>query len=367
MAVTITGMIGADKTYFAYDPVVIIINNLVFPADSPVKVCRIAVMYQSVKVGEFSKEIVNESVAEFNISSALRNIWSDYTYFTDELAAAAGSLGTSGTVHSAMRASRPYTIQVFTGYIIDGQYTETSSPVYNAGSCVMGGRTEWERSLIDNIDNADISALEHTGVRYGDASTKPTSSPERVGRDSITSWVDFANTSQEQVSVVTKSIFYPASAPQEPDDRPSSGTGWAGHAPIVLRDNIPYADFLFVNRFGAVETCSALPKESMELSVSQNRYSRTEGPSYAPVRPLMAIGGDGRRSWNMSSGYVTREWAEWWTLDFLSGKYKQWWMLYHGRYVPVVVTPAKTKISIYDRAKQSMPHVDFDVELGYEG
>ena len=86
----------------------------------------------------------------------------------------------------------------------------------------------------------------------------------------------------------------------------------------------------------------------------------------------MAIGQDGRRSWQMSSGYVTREWAEWWAMEFLGGKRKQWWMRYpigdaSGTYVPVIVTPAKQDISIYDRSKQQTPHVDFTVTLALEG
>jgi hypothetical protein len=87
----------------------------------------------------------------------------------------------------------------------------------------------------------------------------------------------------------------------------------------------------------------------------------------------MAIGSDGRRSWQMSSGYVTREWAEWWAMEFLGGKRKRWWMKYKGpgqatpAYVPVIVEPAKKSISIYDKTKQQMPHVDFTVTLALEG
>jgi hypothetical protein len=67
----------------------------------------------------------------------------------------------------------------------------------------------------------------------------------------------------------------------------------------------------------------------------------------------------------MSSGYVTREWAEWWAKEFL--KAHQWWMLYEGSYVPVVVKEAKKSNGIYDRSKQQMPHIDFTVTLALEG
>ena len=135
--------------------------------------------------------------------------------------------------------------------------------------------------------------------------------------------------------------------------------------PIVLRDAVPYVDFLFLNRRGAVETCSALMKESMDITVDSTQYARVEGPAFRPSRSLMAIASGGRRSWAMSSGFVTREWAEWWTAEFLMAR--QWWMLYQGKFVPVVVAPAKKQTGIYDRAKQTMASVEFTVTLALEG
>lgn len=208
-----------------------------------------------------------------------------------------------------------------------------------------------ERSLIANKEDADVSHLEHTNLRNGDASTKPTSSPELVGEDSITSWVDV----QEGA---TRSLFYPSKANTAED-------GQSAHAPIVLRDYRPYVDFLFVNRRGAVETCSGMMKEDMNITVETQQYARAGRPTFKPERSLMAIASGGRRSWGMSSGYQTRDWAEWWTLEFLMAK--QWWMLYKGRYVPVIVEASKKSIDIYDKTKQQMPHVDFTVTLALEG
>ena len=239
--------------------------------------------------------------------------------------------------------------------------------------CLLGGFTEWERSLISDTSDADVLTLEHTNARNGDASTKPVSTPERVGEGSITSWVDVQ-------AGLTRSIFYPAPASAvlpavtgDADDSPTAQGGWTGHRPLVLRDSQPYVDFLFVNRRGAVETCSGLTKEAMGIRGDIQQYSRVERPTFRPSRSLMAIGSDGRRSWQMSSGYVTREWAEWWTAEFLFGKRKQWWMLWQGpglsspRYVPVIVKPAKDDVDIYDRSKQQMSHVDFTVTLALEG
>lgn len=323
-------------------------------------------------VGNFPRDVGGLTKIDFDISSALRAIWSDYD-FGPEVAAA--DMAINGTIQQTYRPMRRYSLQITTEYIAeDGTLVTTTcqdadgNKLIPGGQCTIGGLTEWERYTIGKKEYADVSYYEHTGVRYGDASTKPLESPERVGRDSITSWVDVQKD-------FTRSIFFPANynnGEGEPDDQPLTENGWTGHAPIVLRDSIPYIDFLFLNRRGAIETCSGQTLESMGINIKVTQYSKTEHLSFSPVRSLMAIGQDGRRSWQMSSGYVSREWAEWWAMEFLGGKRKQWWMRYpigdpNGTYVPVIVEPAKQSIGIYDRAKQNMAHVDFTVTLALEG
>ncbi len=355
-------MFGDGNTYFANSPVVIDIDGLKWPGDSPFNIVRVDVFSGSNVVGSFRADTGGQPRISFDISSALRAIWCDYD-FRDEIAdaniAAAGTPATEPWIRSFLR----YSLRIYTEYLASddgGVFTTTGFGPFTGGQCAMGGMTEWERrqAIKDLGDkaNADVSYHEHDNHRNGDASTKPTSSPERVGKHSITSWVDVSGAG-------TQSIFYPASALCAEDST-------AAHAPLVLRDSQPYVDFLFVNRRGAVETCSAVMKESMEIEVDVQQYSRVERPSFAPDRSLMAIGGGGRRSWSMSSGPQTREWAEWWIMEFLSSR--RWWMRFpigdaSGMYYPVVVTPQKKSFQTYDRSKQQMPHVDFTVTLALEG
>ena len=346
-------MFGSGHTYFADGPVVITVNGLQWSgsnatnevAASPFTIVRVYVIYNGSRVGEFHEDTGGQTSATFDISSALRAIWADYAFDTEVSAASAGS--------TANRSYRSYSLEVLTEYLDsqDGEFTQTSCGTFSGGRCAIGGYTEWERYIIPNNAHADVSYREHSNTRNGDASTKPTESPELVGRSSITSWVDVGNAG-------TTSVFYRA-------DTTVGNDAQTAHAPLVLRDSIDYQDFLFVNRRGAVETCSGRTKESMDIEVQSQQYSRVEGPSFRPLRSLMAIASGGRRSWQMSSGYVTREWAEWWTLEFLKGR--RHWMLYQGRYVPVTIKAAKNSVSIYDKSKQQMPHVDFTVTLALEG
>lgn len=366
---------GQIHTYFVDSPVVINIDGLAWPGTSPFNIVRVEVLYDGDIVGEFKADTGGQTSITFDISSALRAIWSDYDFGASgaEVAKANAAL-TGSTEQTATRAMRSYSLRIYTEYLSSddgGVFTTTQCQdsqgrtTIPGGQCLMGWLTEWERSTIGDKANADVSHWEHTGVRNGDASTKPTSSPERVGRESITSWVD-VQTGQ------TKTIFYPANYPAytngigEADDIEGLPIGWEGHAPIVLRDSQPHVDFLFVNRRGAVETCSGMTLESMNINVSSQQYARVERPTFKPSRSLLSIQQGGpRREWAMSSGLVDREWAEWWTMEFLQAR--QWLMLYKGAYVPVIVEASKKSISIYDRSKQQMPHVDFTVTLGLEG
>lgn len=366
--VTISGMFGDGHTYFANSPVVINVSNLYWGdvVTSPFTIVEVKVLYNDKEVGLFKADTGGQTSIEFDISSALRAIWHNFDFNSEVAAALVAKTHPVASYYMAendadhqggVRAYRPYSIIVECEYIASddgGIFTRTSSGVISGGRCAIGGFTEWERSLIDNQVDADVSYREHRNMRNGDASTKPTSSPERVGIDSITSWVDVQ-------AEGTKSVFYPSSA----------GYGYGTddstyvHAPIVLRDSIPYTDFLFVNRRGALETCSALMLESLNIDIDVQQYSRVERPTFRPSRSLMAIPSGGRRSWQMSCGAQTREWAEWWTMEFLRSR--QWWMFYSGRYIPVSVKPSKNSVTIYDRSKQQMPSVDFTVTMSLEG
>ena len=369
MAVTVSGMFGSVNgqvhTYFADSPVVIDISGLEWgsPVSSPFTIVRVEVVYDNKVVGEFRADTGGQTSISFDISSALRAIWSDYG-FTKEVAAAQSAKDSSGTSgvfpgsgdgfnSNGVRTYREYSLIIHSEYLDsqDGEFTSTSTGVISGGRCAIGGLTERERSGIGQKENADASHWNTSNNRNGDASTKPVSSPERIGSQSITSWADVDGSG-------TKSVFYPAGATPAAD-------ATTAHAPLVLRDSIPYTDFLFVNRRGAVETCSGQMLEAMDISVETQQYARVERPTFQPSRSLMAVSSGGRRSWSMSSGHQTREWAEWWTMEFL--KSRRWWMLYEGSYVPVIVEPAKKQTSIYDRSKQQMPSVEFTVTLAMEG
>ena len=361
--VTVSGMFGSGKTYFAGSPVVIDISGLEWPAGSPFNIVRVEVTYNGRKTGEFSSDTGGQSAISFDISSALRAIWSDYDFQDTEVAMADAALSPGGG-RQASRGMRGYSITVYTEYMSSddgGVFTSTAFGPFTGGRCMLGGLTERERYSIGAKENADASYWNRSNDRYGDASTKPwrSQSLERVGSTSITSWTDIG---QEG----TQSVFFPAPASHLSPAVTGEQDGATAHAPLVLRDSVPYTDFLFLNRRGAVESCSARMLEAMETGIEKKTYSRVERASFRPSRSVMAVRqGDPRRKWSMSSGHQTREWAEWWASEFLSSE--RHWMLYEGAFVPVIVEPARKDTGIYDSAKQQMPSVEFTVTMALEG
>jgi len=323
-------MFGSGNVYFAGSPVVIDVKGLQWPAASPFKVVILDVVYGSKVAGEFRVDTGGQTEMSFDISSALLAIWSDYD-FSGEVGAA-NSLSDTDKSKSASRGARAYILRIYTEYVnTDGVFERTKCGEISGGKCTIGKWTEWERWKSPNQKTV-TAAL----------STKP-STPERVGSTSITSKVGFA-------SNMTTSTFY------RHDDK---------GAPTVLRDTYEYTDFLFVNRRGAVETCSAPAMEAMTVEAESKQYARVGRPSFAPERSLMAVASGGRRSWQMSSGHQTREWARWWAEEFLAAS--RHWMLVDGSYVPVAVKESKKSNTVYDRSKQQYQHVDFTVTLALEG
>ncbi len=129
--VTISGMFSAPdgprKTYFADSPVVIDISGLYWgdTVTSPFTIVRVEVVYDSKAVGEFKADTGRQTSISFDISSALRAIWSDFDYGKEVAAAksAAASAGTTAFAPSGdgyqdgVRRYREYYLQVYTEYL----------------------------------------------------------------------------------------------------------------------------------------------------------------------------------------------------------------------------------------------------------
>ncbi len=149
MAVTISGMFGSGKTYFADAPVIIDIEGLQWSqngatATSPFTIVRVEVIYKNKVVGDFREDTGGQTTAHFDISSALRAIWSDYDFGAPgaEVSKAKETLAV-GTAQTVTREMREYSLRVYTEYMdsTDQAFMQTYAGEFPGGKCVMGGLT----------------------------------------------------------------------------------------------------------------------------------------------------------------------------------------------------------------------------------
>lgn len=126
--------------------------------------------------------------------------------------------------------------------------------------------------------------------------------------------------------------------------------------------------FQFVNGYGVVETISAETLEEVGSSGETEVDVVTAPSSFSNPRVEVARRSDRRTVYKCSSGYVNKEWADWWVREFLGGDsfrrsgHSQCWVFLGGNWLPCAVVP-DDDITLYDRSKPGLIHVDFEVRV----
>lgn len=122
---------------------------------------------------------------------------------------------------------------------------------------------------------------------------------------------------------------------------------------------------IFLNRRGQLEDACAMPLEALSYNVEKKEYEQIGAPSETPVASLRSQRTGARRMYSMSSGYCSKEMAEWWINEFLCSE--SYWMKMGNNWIPCSVTPSNKKVVLYDRANPSALAVNFTVTLGLVG
>ena len=122
---------------------------------------------------------------------------------------------------------------------------------------------------------------------------------------------------------------------------------------------------LFVNSRGVYETISVMATESEEYEIGSEVRSLVGATAYRPSPAVISHKEGGGAVWKMSSGYVNREWAQWYASEFLMAKH--YWLHKDGRWLPVSITPDSDSVMTYDKNDPSLIAVNFTVRAAING
>ena len=137
-----------------------------------------------------------------------------------------------------------------------------------------------------------------------------------------------------------------------------------GRNQYVVDSSPDMRHFLFINGFSLIESVTAFTKYSMEYDIQSDTYSVPKEIDFRQNTQIINYAQDPLATFGMSSGYVNREWAEWWISEFLTTKSA--WMLVGSRFLPVSIIPEETT-EIYDRSKPGLLAVNFSVRFSFTG
>ena len=130
-------------------------------------------------------------------------------------------------------------------------------------------------------------------------------------------------------------------------------------------DSRPGTVVLFVNSRGVYETVSIMASESEEYEMESNILSLVGAASYRPSPSIISKKEGGGAVWKMSSGYVNKDWAQWYAREFLMAE--RYWIRNENRWIPVAISPDSDSVMTYDKNDPSLLSVNFVVRSAIKG
>lgn len=132
---------------------------------------------------------------------------------------------------------------------------------------------------------------------------------------------------------------------------------------IYVVSQPPFARYFeFVNRFGAVESIYTYGRTKRKTSLSQERQVKRHNVSFKPATRYIKVTLQEEQTLELSTGPVSREWAEWFSKEFFTAE--QAWMYSEaaGDMVPVIIE-SDEDISVYDESAAEVLDLPFKVTM----
>lgn len=364
MALQITQQPGSVS--FAGDPIIAKAKTtlsdktfLRIVADCTVKVLRSGDEFQYSE--SYTYFVGSDGVATFNVANTVRAALDKYV---------------EQEVNGVTVSQTLYTAQFQITYkemYLDGVLEVTSSTVTSEWyKAVMGRLTEYERMTASNADTASLLGSGRI------LSRKPAGERVPKGIDlylpAISTVSDTLSyytqqTEKKAYSQYTGGTYVPASLKISTDALSEGvltvGISQEAAGEKVVVPQIPVMKhFLFLNGFGLIESVTAITKESFSYTIQAETYTVPAEINYRGHTRTVSYADSPQAELEMSSGYVNREWAEWWLSEFVTTR--KAWMLDGGIYLPVAIIPDEENI-VYDRTKPGLLAVGFTVRYSFLG
>ena len=334
MATIDLGRVSENSFFFADDPIVVTVIPNQFEDGGTFR--QVAIKIKVDYVGDkenreydfFLPAVDNATPVIGDVSSAIRSTLAQWEYDADSIV-----VGSSVTYPHASFSVTAWEREMDTsGNVIN--YPSSEQGPYRA---YLGGVGEYSRFIHGEAYpqyNSESGRLEYpSGVEFAFTS-KPVDEKFQYGQPRCTTSFNGTNV-ETSVSLAT---VFPA---------PYNGL------------------FLFVNRYGVFETISTIGRESLGYEIRAERKSLSQPPSYASNPIAIAHKQGGGAVWQMSSGFVSREWADWYASEFLMARL--YWMRHEGFWLPVTVEPDGDTVMVYDRSDPSLIAVNFIVRAAVSG
>lgn len=228
-------------------------------------------------------------------------------------------------------------------YVRDGdEFTGTKMLVVEKLYVIRGEVPTRQRQMLGNPSNA----VQYYSNRL---SAKPTDEVRNIGDTHIVSSFNYETKTVES----TRTMLTESNVASVEDTA------------ITLEDNPRRREFFFRNRFGVIESVSAFAYEKKEVAMESERYPIVTAPSFAPKLNVMTKARISAEAYECSSGYVTEEWAKWWTEDFLTAEYHWMRTEIDGEEVvmPCHVEPSDDDVTLFDNTDNRLYEVVFKVEV----
>ena len=311
---------------------------------------------------EYSYNVADDGAATFNVSNTVATAISRCM-----------TVDVEGTTGTQVAYAAKFTLTYKEAFLEDGVGIEQGELTSSEYKALPGSLTEFERLTASNQDTSTI--LGNGRI----LSRKPSGEMVPKGIDLYMPAVDTVSdtisytvaqgTASNEYSQYTGGVLVPESiriitSSLSPGELTVSTSRESGKKKYVVPSTPDMRHFLFLNGFGMLESVTAVTKESLSYDTQSEQYVVPKEIGFRSHTQVVGYAGQPFVSLEMSSGFVNREWAEWWVNEFCVTR--RAWMMVDGRFLPVAVIPQETT-DLYDRSKPGLLSVNFTVRYSFSG